>query len=634
MKSKQYLHYLISNILYRKSILVFCFTWIFLLFTIPVSAIYSEKYDEEISHLVVTDPKRAVQISQKKLQQAQLSQNIKEQLISLYYKASALDVLSEQVLLDETIDKGLKLATKHQNQRFKSEFLGLAAIRLELKGHYLEAINKSNQALQYARETDDERLIAEQTAVRGQVQLAIENYEFALKDVEAAIKVFKQNNDNENLSLNYNLLAIIYSSILDYDNAIKYYKESDLYDLVKSSYNQAILNYNLGTVYLYKDDYDQATIYYKKSSELSQKTNDAYSLAFSKYGLSEIYLLQDKIKEAETELTPLFEIFKKNNDILMLFNINLLMADIKTSNKLYEEAYAFITQAEQQSKIIDTPIVNLNLITQKTIYHVAREEWKKAYELNKQYNKLNDEVIKISKEHLISDLRIRYNAQFDQEKMELLQSQNKLQQTAIIQEKTTKKYLWGLIGLGLIVLLITYLGYRNQRKMKRRLFQVSITDYLTRVANRRHIIERFKELHLLSLNENQSFTLVMVDLDFFKSINDNYGHDTGNEVLIYFAKTAKTVMSNIGEVGRIGGEEWIILIKSIDLELIVNKLNELRLIYKEALSIKIPEGCNLSFSSGVLTCTGQYQSYEKMLSNVDSALYEAKQKGREQDVFV
>lgn len=60
----------------------------------------------------------------------------------------------------------------------------------------------------------------------------------------------------------------------------------------------------------------------------------------------------------------------------------------------------------------------------------------------------------------------------------------------------------------------------------------------------------------------------MVDLDYFKSINDNYGHETGNEILIYFAKTAKKIMPNIGEVGRIGGEEWLILLRTLDLDLI------------------------------------------------------------------
>ena len=93
-------------------------------------------------------------------------------------------------------------------------------------------------------------------------------------------------------------------------------------------------------------------------------------------------------------------------------------------------------------------------------------------------------------------------------------------------------------------------------------------------------------------------------------------------------------MSNIGELGRIGGEEWLVLIKSIDEQLIKSKMSELRSKYTNSLPRNIPAQCNLSFSSGVLICTGQYSNYEKMLTDVDKALYKAKQNGRGQDVYV
>ena len=606
----------------------------FIMFPQNTLANYSEQYSEELSHLVITKPQKALEISQENYTKAQKINDVEGQLIALYYIVSALDVLSIQDDVDETISKGLSLANAHNNQRFKSEFTGMMSYRLEIKGQYLEAIKLASKALGFARETNDDRIIAEQLANRGQIQMSIENYDLALQDVENAITYFKQNDDKENLSLNYNLLAIIYSSISDYDNAIKYYKESEDYDLVKSSYNQAALYYNLGTVYIDKKEYDKAKQYFEKSSEQSKITNDINTLAYSQYGIADIYLLQGDFEQAEKELKPIFEIFERNHDILMSFNSHLLMSDIKINRKLYKQALDYLAVAKLQSESMNTPTVKMNYMTQKMLYHVAKQEWKQAYEMNKKSKELLSKTQQQEKEKLISELQVRYNAQFDQEKMKLLQQQNKLQQSAIIQEKTTKQYLLGLIILGLIVLLITFLGYTNQRNSKKHLHRLSITDDLTQVANRRYIMEQFKALHQESIKNNKPFTLVMIDLDYFKSINDRYGHDVGNEVLIYFAKTATRIMNGSGEIGRIGGEEWIILIQSNEPEFIKSKLASLRKSFGDALSLSIPKDYKLSFSCGVLICNGQYQSYEKMLTDVDKAMYQAKESGREQDVYI
>ena len=166
------------------------------------------------------------------------------------------------------------------------------------------------------------------------------------------------------------------------------------------------------------------------------------------------------------------------------------------------------------------------------------------------------------------------------------------------------------------------------------MYQLSITDHLTKVSNRRHIIKQLKDLHHHSLIDNTSFGLVMIDLDYFKNINDVYGHDVGNEALRYFAKTVNNIIGEAGKIGRIGGEEWLLLFPNISMDEIGKYLNEVREAYKASLSLKIPEECILSFSSGVIMCAGQYDNYEKMLSDVDNAMYSAKQKGREQDVFL
>ncbi len=600
----------------------------------PVLSDYSEPYDKDLEDLVLVDPNQAILIAKKNLLDAELSGNSKKQLESIYYIATIMNVLSDTENLDKFIEKGLALAISVNNTRFKSEFIGFKAYQSELQGDYNPAIIDANKALRYAYETNDDRLIAESLALRGQMHLAIENYDLALKDIEEAIDYFKANDDKENISLSYNLLAILYSSLGEFDNAIKYYQESEIYDEVKSDYNQATLYYNMGALYASMKKYELAVEYYDKSRKLSIKTKDGYSIAFTNYGMAEVYILKNEINQAEISLSSVFPVFESNDDLLMLFNSNLLMAEIKTLKRDFTLALAYLDKALEQSKVLNTPSVYLFFIRQKVAYFVAQEQWEDAYKLVLKSNDIRLEVQEKDKNKLISELKIRFNAQFDQEKLELLQKQNKLQQHSILQEKAKQKYLLGLIGLGLVLLLFTYVSYRNQRKIKRHLYSLSVTDHLTKVSNRRHIIRKLIEYQNKSIEQDFSFGIVMIDLDYFKKINDTYGHEVGNEVLIYFANCAKEVMSDIGEVGRIGGEEWLILLPNISFDIIRVKLNELRETYKSAISLKIPKDCILSFSSGVLLNSGQYESHEKMLSDVDIAMYKAKNKGREQDVYV
>jgi diguanylate cyclase (GGDEF)-like protein len=599
-----------------------------------VYAEYSKEYDETLLKLVFSNPQEALAQTKKQLLQAKTEGDVKQQLIAILYSAQALDILAQHEEVDYVITQGLALANKHGNIRFISEFTSFKAYQQEIKGNFREAIINANMAYQYAIETGDNKLIGESLAIRGGVQLAIENYDMAMKDIEGAIKIFKANEDKLNLSTQYNSLALVYSDLGDHDSALKYYKESIEYDELKSPYDEASILYNIGTEYAAKFEYTQAMEYYMQSMAISKSIEDNYSLAFTNYGLAELMLLQNNLEKAEEILSSVFSEFEAAQDVMMLYNSYLLMAEIHTINKKYSLAFENLELAKMKSEILDTPSTHLFYYQQLITYYVAQEMWKEAYEHKKMSATVKSKINSKNKEKLISELRIKFNAQFDHEKLELLQNQNKLQKNAITQEKVKQNYLWAVLLLGLTLFIITFTAYRNQTKSKKRLYKLSTTDDLTNVANRRQIMNKLKELHDINLTEKKSFSLVMIDLDYFKKINDTYGHGIGNNVLRHFAQSARKVLQTDGEVGRIGGEEWLLLLPEIGINQVKKILQELRKTYKEDALLSIPQACALSFSSGISICNGQYESYEQMLKDVDAAMYLAKDKGREQDVYI
>lgn len=155
------------------------------------------------------------------------------------------------------------------------------------------------------------------------------------------------------------------------------------------------------------------------------------------------------------------------------------------------------------------------------------------------------------------------------------------------------------------------------------------TDPLTGLANRRHFFEIFERQIIESLEKNTPLSLVMIDLDFFKSVNDTYGHIGGDNVLKQLAAILKNNLYPLDFAARYGGEEFIISLPDTDLDHAVRAAEKLRSFiqsYKWNIST---EQLNLTVSLGTaaMDASGLPDPYE-LVDKADKALYAAKSRGR------
>jgi len=146
--------------------------------------------------------------------------------------------------------------------------------------------------------------------------------------------------------------------------------------------------------------------------------------------------------------------------------------------------------------------------------------------------------------------------------------------------------------------------------MNSELYKLATTDPLTGLFNRRYIIDQLTMWNLNFERYNTRFALMIMDLDYFKSINDRYGHDAGDKVIIDFANTVRSTVRKTDLVGRFGGEEIIVMLQNItedNLTIVTNKiLKQIRnsnVIYNN-LSI------NYTASIGVKYCNVFYPNIE------------------------
>ena len=171
--------------------------------------------------------------------------------------------------------------------------------------------------------------------------------------------------------------------------------------------------------------------------------------------------------------------------------------------------------------------------------------------------------------------------------------------------------------------------FRRLAQNQRDLLKVASTDYLTGCMNRRFFVdaatrefERFKRYRT-------PLTLLVVDLDHFKSINDTYGHAVGDEAISQFARLAAGSLRTTDILARIGGEEFAILLPETTIEEAVSVAEKLRVLVA-ATPVPIPEGegHQMTISIGVTALEHDDEGIFTALKRSDQSLYLAKNRGR------
>ena len=157
--------------------------------------------------------------------------------------------------------------------------------------------------------------------------------------------------------------------------------------------------------------------------------------------------------------------------------------------------------------------------------------------------------------------------------------------------------------------------------------QMAYTDVMTGIGNRRYLIENARTLLKQARAANTPLALAILDIDHFKHINDDYGHDVGDEVLVYFAQTLTKSLGRFF-VARTGGEEFCVVMPGLTAEQAAQILNALREQIAHEFVDSAAGDISFTFSGGVVQVPAE--SIEDMMRDADQVLYRGKAAGRNQ----
>ena len=182
----------------------------------------------------------------------------------------------------------------------------------------------------------------------------------------------------------------------------------------------------------------------------------------------------------------------------------------------------------------------------------------------------------------------------------------------------------GVLGLGAL--------FAHMRRQERELVRLATTDVLTQAHNRRHVLELAKQELVRQQRTGRPLSLLVLDLDHFKRVNDTYGHATGDAVLVSFTQACRDSLRAMDILGRLGGEEFLIALPETDEAQAVVSCERLRE-HIALLDIPCPAGTvHISASIGIAVSVTRAANPDTALAELmhraDMAMYAAKSAGR------
>ena len=160
--------------------------------------------------------------------------------------------------------------------------------------------------------------------------------------------------------------------------------------------------------------------------------------------------------------------------------------------------------------------------------------------------------------------------------------------------------------------------------------ELALKDALTGLNNRRAFFDQGSHIFKQAVRFKHPISVIMMDIDYFKNINDNYGHSAGDKVLEAIATVIKDMIREVDIAGRMGGEEFAFILTETDADEAINLAERLKLEVENTTVEYKEQTIQITASLGICSCPVKNETLETLLTKADEALYIAKRNGRNQ----
>ncbi|UUO23250.1 diguanylate cyclase [Colwellia sp. M166] len=457
-----------------------------------------------------------------------------------------------------------------------------------------------------------------------------ELFETSLIDIqEAYVEAFALKDQFLIASINETYGAI-YGYLQDYKKSIEYYQRAlEAYQNLQYPAHIAEAIYGLASTYRYWGKYQLAIEYFEKYQQQIAYTPNSNISFFSAYGIGMTLAEQgdclaainviDKALTLKGIVDYNAELYKRKASCL------ITLGRFEEAEKALDSAALIFADIPE---LIGTNWQLEVLKISAELTH-ARGEYDIGYSMLEQYYRQYTELLlKNSSKRL---LKVRASLEVERQKIAQALTAEHLQVESLELEKqqsntTQDIYFTVFITCGsLIVLIVIIAQYRSNRKMH----LLTIKDPLSGLFNRRYIFDYLDKAALADASEKIQMSIILIDIDDFKKINDKYGHPVGDDVICQVAEIGSEIFRQDDIFGRIGGEEFMCILPRTDVTT-AKKIAERFLSAINQSTVVKGHQDNVTVSIGIATLSAQCRDINQLYINADQALYQAKHFGKNQ----
>lgn len=580
------------------------------------------------------------EISEEYFQKAMdLLPKIKNNLLKIvtYYEYSESIFYENSELSKEYYDKAVELA---QEKRYEDTLLwlkfsrGALMVSSENPLYLDESFEILNEALDLAKKDNNVDKIVRTYYYLGVIYLNKGQQVLSVSNkIEAFDRLDKDDPDNsyycDFLSTE---IGIDYLELENYNAAIQYLslilEQENFYEGVY--FNKAYSAANLCDAYLKIGNIEGAEESYKNLCKYAyQVENDELrkdTIIIINYYKAEIELMKGNLKEAQKSFQSFLNNWEPEAESFayMNYDINaeIMKGKIKAALGEYDEAIKYHLQAEKLAQDSGSSYYKQQVNSLLIEDYEQTGDYQKAFE----YTEKNNIIQEYNRNDYDNQYSKYLSDKFEYHKKE--QTISHLEQSNYI-AKLLFIFFVAVIISNILFIIIIIGKNKSIKKLSEKFKKLSIKDPLTNIFNRRalneYMLEEWPKLKL----HNESVTFIMLDIDYFKKYNDNYGHPEGDEVLKKAAKCMRDSCRDTDFVARYGGEEFIMLLREIhphNAEMVIERLREnLKKLNIEHKYSDVSDRVTLSIGMATVQCKS-LENYEQGIALADNALYKAKEK--------
>jgi diguanylate cyclase (GGDEF)-like protein len=506
------------------------------------------------------------------------------------------------------------------------------------RGYGYDAGNHAEQAAadydfgaREGRRLGDRRILAAALMFRGEQRYYRGEIGGALEDLNEAYALYTRLGNDPRMRHTLNDIANVYADrrVAQYDRAIEYYRQMLAANLRDGAQNDVATGYfNLGSTLEQKGDLEPALAYYRRALELERRLNDAGEVAECQRAIGVVLSKLGRPGEALRGLDEALAFYGRARDDEGAARTRLSRGAALRRLGRHADALRDLDSAAARFAATHNDRFLEKVQDERAQALAGVGDWRRALEARNAQLALQRALADQLREENTSRLRVQFDAEKKEQENRALLRENALRGRALRDAGRIRSLQTAVIALTLAVIAIlaalVVRHFRHARQMR----ALALTDELTRLPNRRHLLHVAGERVSAARAGTGPLSVLALDVDHFKRINDTFGHDVGDRVLRRVADVCRGALRRDDVIGRTGGEEFVVVMPGASSTVAVEIAERLRAAIERAEWGDLAPGLRVTVSVGATEWTPRDEGFAAVARRADDSLYRAKERGR------